>query len=96
MAATHHPPIRRDWLSKTLAGLVLGAVLALGGSGLFLQFSTDMPLSVRGQLAMWMVPPIWLGVLGGVFFFASGLRAWLWLGGTGALVLGALSALRLS
>lgn len=96
MAAANLPPIRRDWLSKTLAGFVLGAVLALGCSGLFLQFNADMPLSVRGQLAMWMVPPVWLGVLGGVFFFASGLRAWLWLGGAGALVLGALSALHLS
>ena len=54
-----------------------------------------MQLSIRGQLAMWMVPPIWLGVLSGVYFFANGVRAWLWLGGAGLLVCGAFLILRL-
>jgi len=90
------PPIRRDWLSKSLAGFLLGAVLAFAASALFNVLSADLPMSVRGQLAMWLVPPVWLGVLGGVYFFASGLRAWLWLGGASALLLGLLLALRLS
>ncbi|MDD2987458.1 MAG: hypothetical protein PHI64_00730 [Zoogloea sp.] len=81
-------PIQRDWLSKTLAGLVLGAILALACSGLFARLNTAMPLGVRGQLAMWMVPPVWLGVLGGVYFFSSGVRAWLWLGAASAFVTG--------
>lgn len=88
------PPIRRDWFSKTLAGFLFGAVLALGCSGLFSQFNAAMPLAVRGQLAMWIVPPVWLGVLGGSYFFASGVRAWLWLGGASALVVGTLVVLR--
>jgi hypothetical protein len=88
------PPIRRDWLAKTLAGFLLGAVLALGCSGLFVQLNAAMPLAVRGQLAMWMVPPVWLGVLGGSYFFASGVRAWLWLGGASVLVVGTLVVLR--
>lgn len=90
------PPIRRDWVSKSLAGFLLGAVLAFAASALFNALSADLPMSVRGQLAMWLVPPVWLGVLGGVYFFASGLRAWLWLGGASALLLGLLLALRLS
>ncbi|MBV2160525.1 hypothetical protein [Achromobacter denitrificans] len=96
MTKRPHPPIRRDWLAKTLAGLLLGAVLAFVCSGLFSAAYPDMPLSVRGQLAMWMVPPVWLGVLSGVYFFASGLRAWLWLGGASALAAGLLFVLRLS
>lgn len=82
-------PVQRDWLSKTLAGFVLGAVLAIACSGLFSRLNAAMPLAVRGQLAMWMVPPVWLGVLGGVYFFSSGVRAWLWLGAAGAFVTGA-------
>lgn len=80
MAAPQYRPIRRDWWSKSLAGLLCGAALALACSRLFVQFNPGMALSVRGQLAMWMVAPIWLGVLSTVYCFASGLRAWLWLG----------------
>lgn len=90
------PPIRRDWVSKSLAGFLLGAALAFGASGLFNALNVGMPLSVRGQLAMWIVPPVWLGVLGGVYFFASGTRAWMWLGTASAIVLGLLFALRLA
>lgn len=89
-------PIRRDWLAKTLAGIVLGAVLAFFGSALFAQLNPDLPLSVRGQLAMWMVAPLWLGVLGGVYFFTSGARAWGSLTTLCILVAGAFYALRLS
>ena len=89
-------PIRRDWIAKTLAGTLLGFTLALGASGLFSQLNAGMPLSVRGQLAMWMVPPVWLGTLSGVYFFGSGVRAWLWLGAANLLVYGALLALRLA
>lgn len=94
MADRDTPAIRRDWLSKTLAGLVGGGLLALGCSGLFAQANGAMPLSIRGQLAMWMLPPIWLGVLSGVYFFRSGGRAWLVLGTAGGLVFGAFLALR--
>lgn len=88
-------PIRPDWLSKTLAGLLLGLAFALAASALFSDMAADMPLAVRGQLAMWMLPPIWLGIFSGVYFFTSGLRAWLWLGGANALAYGALAAIRL-
>lgn len=95
MADSRLPVVQRDWFSKTLAGIVFGGLLALGCSGVFAQLNAGMPLSIRGQLAMWMVPPIWLGVLSGVYFFANGGRAWLWLGGAGLLVCGAFLILRL-
>lgn len=87
-------PVQRDWVSKTLAGTLLGLALALGASGVFSQLNAAMPLPVRGQLAMWMVPPLWLGTLGLVYFFQSGLRAWLWLGGANLLAYGALWGLK--
>ncbi len=71
---------RRDWVSKTLAGALLGLALAFAFSGLLSQALQPMALPTRGQLVMWSVAPVWLGVWGGVYFFSSGLRAWLWLG----------------
>lgn len=88
--STKSPPIRRDWISKTLAGALLGFSLALGCSGLFVRLNPEMALSIKGQLAMWMVAPVWLGTLSCVYFFTSGLRAWLWLGGANLLAFGAL------
>lgn len=87
-------PIRPDWVSKTLAGVLLGLTLAMAISGVFSQLALDMPLPTRGQLMMWMVPPIWLGVCSGVYFFASGLRAWLWLGGANLIAYGLMFGLR--
>lgn len=92
----HHKPapIRRDWVSKTLAGGLLGLALGFGVSGLFNHLNPGMPLPIRGQLAMWMVAPVWLGIFSSVYFFASGARAWLWLGAANLLTYGALFALR--
>ena len=82
-------PVRADWLSKTLAGLLLGFSLSIIASGLLMTQLRELPVAVSGQLAMWLVPPVWLGVLSGVYFFSSGLRAWAWLGGANLLLLGA-------
>lgn len=81
-------PVRTDWLSKTLAGLLLGFSLSIIASGLLMTQLRDLPVAVSGQLAMWLVPPVWLLVLAGVYFFASGMRAWAWLLGANALALG--------
>ena len=86
---------RRDWVSKTLAGLLMGGVLSLGASGFLVLALGSLPLPVRGQLAMWLVPPLWLGVLCSVYFFASGPRAWLWLGGASVLMIATNLGLRL-
>jgi hypothetical protein len=85
--------LSRDWLAKSLAGTLLGLAIALALSALFTHFNADMPLAVRAQLAMWMVVPLWLGILSGVFLFSSGRRAWLWLGGASLGLYGLLALL---
>lgn len=95
MNAARPQAIAPDWLSKTLAGTLLGFTLAIGCAGLFNGLAGAMPLAVRGQLAMWLTAPVWLGVLSGVYFFRSGKRAWAWLGGANLLVFGCLAAIRL-
>ncbi|WYX35634.1 hypothetical protein WJ966_00470 [Achromobacter xylosoxidans] len=37
-------PIRRDWISKTLAGALLGFVLALGASAALAAMTRGIPL----------------------------------------------------
>lgn len=83
-------PIRRDWISKSLAGALLGFALAMGASAALVALTAGIPLATRSQLAMWLVPPVWLGVASTVYFFASGLRAWIWLGGACVLLYGGL------
>lgn len=95
MSSQAKPALRADWLSKTLAGLLLGLVLALGLSGLLSQLLQPMPLPIRGQLVMWVVAPVWMGACGGVYFFTSGLRAWLGLATASLVVYGLWYALRL-
>lgn len=90
------PAIRRDWVSKTLAGALLGLTFALGSSGLLLLALQDAAPGARAQLAMWLVPPVWLGILSGSFLFRSGPRAWWWLGAANLAVFGALALTRLS
>lgn len=89
-------PIQRDWVAKSLAGTLLGFGLALCISGLFVRLNPGMALPVKGQLAMWMLPPIWLGTLAGSYFFSSGQRAWLWLGGANLLLAAVLAAISAS
>lgn len=93
----HHQtqPIQHDWVSKTLAGTLLGFTLAIGCSGVWAHLGQGVPMATRAQLAMWMVAPIWLGTLSGVYAFASGPRAWLWLSGANFVAFGSLTLLRL-
>lgn len=86
MSAEQTPPRRADWLSKTLAGALLGLALALGASALLAHALAPLPLSTRGQLVMWSFVPVWLGVHSGVYFFRSGRRAWAVLGSATLLV----------
>ncbi|MDR2112504.1 MAG: hypothetical protein LBQ62_05305 [Candidatus Accumulibacter sp.] len=87
--------IQRDWLAKTLAGATLGFTLAIGCSGLLDGLLSSMALGARGQLVMWSVAPVWMGVFSGVYFFRSGARAWAWLGAANLLAFGAPWAFRL-
>ncbi|AFJ01367.1 hypothetical protein Q7C_186 [Methylophaga frappieri] len=74
-------PMRNDWLSKTLAGLILGFFIALATTGLIYLLPLKIRISAEAQLIMWLLPPIWLTILSTCFLFRSGLRAWLWLTG---------------
>jgi hypothetical protein len=88
------PPVSRDWVSKTLAGFFLGLAFALAVSGVFSELMENIALATRIQLAMWMVPPIWMMVFGFVYFFTSGFRAWIWLMAVNVLAWGTFLALR--
>ena len=79
MNKTQLKPISRDWISKTIAGLFLGFLLALNCSRAFFVLNTGIAVSAKTQLAMWIVVPVWLAVLSGVYFFQSGRQAWSWL-----------------
>jgi hypothetical protein len=94
---TTPPPkkVQADWVSKTLAGALLGFGLGVGCSAVFSALALGLPLAIRGQLAMWLVAPIWVGCLSGVYFFQSGRHAWTWLAAANLLVLGIQAALRL-
>lgn len=73
-------PIQPDWWSKTLAGILLGFLLALGVTGVFALLTQTLEGSTRAQLTMWLLMPVWITVLSCCYFFRDGLRAWLWLG----------------
>lgn len=88
--------IRRDWLAKSTAGVLLGFTLALTCSGLLAHALAGIAPSARAQLVMWSIAPVWLVVMSACFFFRSGVRAWLWLGGANLLAVGALLLLRLT
>ncbi len=79
MARAKADAIHPHWLAKSLAGVVLGLLLALGCSGIFALLNTNMEGSIKVQLTMWLVVPIWLAVLSGCYGFRDGWRAWLWL-----------------
>ena len=70
------------WFGKSSAGLLLGFTLALGLSSLFALLAgvDNSYLGATGQIAMWLMAPIWSGVLAFCFLFRSGARAWGWLG----------------
>lgn len=72
--------LHNAWLSKTVAGLILGFTAALGLSGVFLLIVSEMNRSASAQLVMWLLSPMWLTLLSTVYLFRSGLRAWIGLG----------------
>lgn len=88
----------RHWFGKASAGLVLGLGLALVGSGVFAWLGPEGIHAGSGkvQFNMWLIAPIWVGVLSTVFLFRSSVRAWCWLGLANALGFGLLWALRLT
>lgn len=86
---------RSDWVSKTLAGVVLGFTLALALSGLYALAASGVHLSERSQLAMWATFPSWMVALAGGYACRSGARAWLLLGALNLAAWGLFFLLRL-
>ena len=86
----------RHWFGKTVAGVVLGFGLALALSGLFAWLSLGGIDAGGGkaQFNMWLMAPLWAGVLSFVYLFRDSLRAWLWLGAANALAFAALWCVR--
>jgi hypothetical protein len=88
----------RHWFGKASAGLILGFGLALAVSGLFAWLGPEGIDAGGGkiQFSMWLIAPVWAGVLSFVFLFRDGRRAWLWLGLANGIAFGLLWAVRLT
>src|SRR3546814_2879803 len=71
----------RDWFGKLSAALVLGFTLALALTCAFQTLFSrgDAYFNPQGQIAMWLMSPIWCALLSLCFFFRSPARAWAWL-----------------
>ena len=68
----------RDWCFLVLAALTLGAVLALLVSGIF-QYAWNPHALDKGQVTMWMMPLLWVGIASLVFATRRPAHAWCWL-----------------
>src|SRR5690606_1382370 len=76
----HRHDLSKGWLGKTLAGALCGLAIALIASGFFMLPDTKHnTVFDKYQIAMWIVPPIWLTVLSICYLFRDAWRAWLWL-----------------
>ena len=71
----------RNWFGKASAATLLGFTLALALTCSFeILFSDRDPyFSAQGQLAMWLIAPIWCAIISFCFLFRSTARAWGWL-----------------
>ncbi len=81
MAKPKTPAIQPDWISKTLAGALLGFALAVAISGLFAWWGPGgIGAPDKVQFNMWATSLYWMTVWSLVYLFRTGLRAWLVLG----------------
>lgn len=78
---------------KATAGLFPGFLLAAGLVGLV---SWGLPGPWESTLVAGIIAffPVWIGVASAGFLFASGLRAWAWLGAAAVVSLGLLWSLQ--
>ena len=83
-----HSVIESGWFWKALAGLVLGFLLAVGFSKLFVLVASGMAPTARVQLAMWLVMPVWLTAFAFSFAFRKSFHSWLLLSCLNLLVFG--------
>lgn len=87
----------RDWFGKLSAALVLGFTLAVALTCAFeaLFSGGNAYFSAQGQIAMWLISPIWCALLSFCFLFRSTARAWTWLAVANVLAWAAYAAIRL-
>lgn len=87
---------RKDYLSKTLAAIVLGLGIAFATSALIAWGTPGGPAAPnKFQFVMWIVSPLWTLLLGLVYLFRDGRQAWLVLGLANGLLFGAYLLIRL-
>ncbi|GAA0350123.1 hypothetical protein GCM10009092_13150 [Bowmanella denitrificans] len=88
--------IQPHWWSKSLAGVLLGFVLAIGITGLFAWLGPGgLHADNKIQFNMWISALIWMVLFACVYLFSTGLKAWLWLGGASIAVWSLLVATQL-
>ena len=96
---TASPPAltSRLWFGKVSAALILGFTASLALTCLYTLLSgvKDPFFDARGQIAMWMIAPLWSGFLSFCFLFRTGARAWGWLFLANIILWGAYGAARI-
>lgn len=81
MRKSHETAVQPHWISKSLAGLCLGFLLALALSSLFAWLGPGgIEAANKVQFNMWLMAPLWMVFFVTVYWFRTGLRAWLWMG----------------
>lgn len=79
--------------ARWLAAIVLGLPLAVALVGIC-TLAWPGPLQAHALPWLLMFFPVWIGCMSLPFVFASGLRAWLWMGGATLLALAVLQAVK--
>lgn len=87
----------RDWFGKVSAAVVPGFTLSLALTCMFeaLFSSGDAYFSAQGQIAMWLMAPVWCAFLSLCFLFRSTARAWGWLAAANLIAWALYAAIRL-
>ncbi|MGO2959148.1 MAG: hypothetical protein ACTIDN_08940 [Acetobacter sp.] len=66
----------KGWVGKSMAGVLMGFAVALAFSGILINQVFVSRSLVTVQLAMWVMPPLWLACLSVCFLFSTAYRAW--------------------
>lgn len=76
MTRSARTPLEANLLLKSVVGTIGGFALACALSLLFLRWMPGAPDTPgRADIAMWLVPPLWLAVTSASFLFRSCARA---------------------
>ncbi|QIO06141.1 hypothetical protein [Acinetobacter shaoyimingii] len=68
--------IQPDWISKTIAGGVLGLSFSVAIANLLVLFGKDyLELSLIRQFGMWTIPWLWMTIFFATYFIPKGKTA---------------------